>query len=102
MPGQGKVFTITTPVSKPIRVLGDNAERGEFSIKNSGTTIAYYGYDQEVATSGYPQGWPIAASGGSITNARWQGEVWVICAAAVALTVEEINGPTRVIVVAQR
>jgi len=95
----GQVFTVTLEANRAKRVLGDNAERASFSFKNLGSTAAYYGFNSNVATSGKDKGWEISASGGSINNIVWEGEVWIISTAAVEITVEELNGAQRVKVI---
>ncbi len=91
MPQSGQSFQVTTPASKAIRVLNVNPDRIEFSLKDLGSTDIYYGFDQDVSSSGAKGGWLVGNSQGSRSNDKWKGEVWIYCTAAVIVCVEEIS-----------
>jgi len=65
--------------TQPQRILTTNPDRQNFTIKNDHVTATiYYGYDQNVATSGDYQGLKISAGGQGVEERFWTGEVWAI------------------------
>jgi len=83
------VRTITLVANRAIKALSANPDRKVFTIKNDSGTAVFVGHRQDVATSGYKQGYKVDPGGGAIEDEFHKGDVWVISTAAVSITVAE-------------
>jgi len=89
------VKLVHIPANRPTRVLSKNIQRKCYTIKNDTVENIFVGHDSGVATSGFRQGYLVAAGGGNIEDRWWKGEVWVICGASVDITVSEDHKVVR-------
>ncbi len=75
--------------NRATRVLSPNADRLGFTVKNDSAAVIYYGKDRSVAVAGSNQGLIIQGGGDLIFDDKHKGEVWLITAANVNVTVIE-------------
>jgi len=92
MPIRMTTRAVTLKANKATRLLFANQNRKSFTIFNGSSTDAYIGTGPDVATSGFKQGLPCKANGGSIVGTSpdvYTGEIWAISTAQVTLNVVE-------------
>jgi len=71
------------------KVMKKNPYRRSITIKNDSASNVYYGHHHNVATSGFRQGFLIPPNGGTMEDEFHKGEVWLIAAAAVSVSIIE-------------
>lgn len=85
------VFTVTTKTT-PIMALPRNNKRIVWSAINISDTTIYYGYDDQVATSGRTKGWLIPASNSKVEDEHAKDSVYIICGTAgKEITFQEVT-----------
>lgn len=87
------VWTETLAADTARRIIPNNPFRLAYTVRNDSASSVYIGRNRDLATSGYKQGMLLTASGGSVSDDDWKGEVWAISGSAVNITViEDVEG----------
>jgi hypothetical protein len=83
------VWTETLEANTAKKVISKNPKRISFSIRNDSGSAVYYGKNRSVSTSGYFQGIKIDPNGGAIEDDSYKGDVYLISASAISVTIVE-------------
>lgn len=86
------VFLIPLTANVPERVLKKNPMRKVYFLKNDSASNIYYGTANTVSNAAvHHQGLLLEAGGAVWEDPYWKGDVWVLCASAVNITVVEYS-----------
>jgi len=82
------VFSIELTPGRAMRVLPRNPKRAAYTVFNPSPHTIYLGHDQNVTDAGPSMGIQIIP-GAAYEDEFHKGEVWLYCASAAVVTVEE-------------
>lgn len=80
---------VHTVQTVPTRALLASRKRRSFTVQNTSAQDVFYAKNRNVSINGFTSGHKISASGGLLTDEFHKGEVWLIAAAQVDVTVSE-------------
>lgn len=83
------VFNVTLVANTAQILLKKNPVRKVYFLKNDSASNIYIGFSNRLATSGYLQGLLLEAGGAVWEDEYWKGEVWVLTAGNVNISVVE-------------